>query len=72
MNAIWKSRDVGAPKDGTKVLFLARPAVGGFAAATPVIGYWVDGRWRDCPIPGIPGRLEIEICPEYWTEIPEL
>ena len=30
MNSVWKLNDVGAPKDGTKVLFLARPEVGGF------------------------------------------
>jgi hypothetical protein len=72
MNGVWKQSDIGAPKDGTKVLFLARPAVGGFETPAPVIGYWIDGKWRDCPIAGIPGRLEIEIRPAYWTEIPEL
>jgi hypothetical protein len=72
MTTVWKQNDIGAPKDGTRVLFLARPKVGGFADAMPVIGYWVDNRWRDSPIPGIPGRMEIEIVPDYWTEIPSL
>jgi hypothetical protein len=71
MNSVWKQTDVGAPKDGTKVLFLARPAVGGFETPEPVVGYWIDNKWRDCPIAGIPGRVEIEIRPSYWTEIPE-
>jgi hypothetical protein len=71
MSSLWKPGDVGAPRDGTKVLFLARPAVGGFEAPAPVIGYWIENRWRDCPIAGIPGRVEIEIRPAYWTEIPD-
>ena len=72
MTTVWKQSDVGAPKDGTRVLFLARPKVGGFTDAMPVIGYWVDNRWRDSPIPGSPGRMEIEIVPDYWTDIPPL
>jgi hypothetical protein len=45
----WKNGDRGAPRDGTKLLMMARALIGGIEAE-PVIGYWSEDRWREAQI----------------------
>jgi hypothetical protein len=66
----WMTMET-APKDGTRVLLLARAAIRGGVTPTPVVGYWsVDKRWTDAMVPTRVPRAEIELVPVRWMKIP--
>jgi len=66
--ADWKSMD-SAPKDGTKVLLIARLDIHGDEPG-PVVGLWVRAveEWR--PAPDLLDK-GTKLIPSYWMDIPE-
>jgi len=68
--SIWMTMD-SAPKDGTRVLLLARPLVHGGVTPAMVVGYCsADRGWTDAILPSGVLRTEIELFPIRWMKIP--
>ena len=67
----WKSMQA-APKDGTRVLLLARAAMHGSEQSAPVVGHWSRHRdaWVDAIIESGTNRSGVELQPVGWIEIP--
>jgi hypothetical protein len=68
-NANWRTMDY-APKDGRKVLLIAKLDLPGEEPG-PVVGRWYRApveEWRPTPEPLNTGR---KLIPSLWMEIPE-
>ncbi len=66
--ADWKTMD-SAPKDGTKVLLIARLDIQGEEPG-PVVGHWLKTveEWR--PVPDLLDK-GTKLISSYWTGFPE-